>query len=276
MSTILDTFKLVDIPMNKKFPTWHNRRIGEAALGRRLDRFLIHEDPLDTLPLYRQWFGTGGSSYHLPIYLQISSPSKLPRAPYKLFTGYLKDPDFINLVTEFWRAQPPLREHRMAANFYVQLKNLSAMTKDWSRRKKLRDEQNLKDIELQIAQLTDDQGLRYLTDDTKLHLINLENQKAKILLKKEEPRRLKNRAIWLQARDGNTKFFHNFSNGRKATNTISQLPSITLPDIINLAGHFPRFVDPDEMEDMIQLVTMEELEGTLKWFKKDKSPGPDG
>jgi len=34
-------------------------------------------------------------------------------------------------------------------------------------------------------------------------------------------------------------------------------------------------VDLDSIEDLISPVTYEELEGTLKWFKKDKSPGLD-
>jgi len=50
MSMLLDSHKLSDIPMNKKVPTWHNRRTGDAALG-RLDRFLIHEDLIQKLPL---------------------------------------------------------------------------------------------------------------------------------------------------------------------------------------------------------------------------------
>lgn len=101
MSTLLDTCKLADVPMNKKLPTWHNRQTREAALGRKLDRFLIHEDLIHYIPLYRQWVSSGGSSDHLPIYLQITGPSKKPRSPYKFFTGHLKDPDYINLVTEF-------------------------------------------------------------------------------------------------------------------------------------------------------------------------------
>lgn len=30
------------------------------------------------------------------------------------------------------------------------------------------------------------------------------------------------------------------------------------------------------LSDLIQLVTMEELEGTLKWFNKDNIPGSNG
>lgn len=137
-------------------------------------------------------------------------------------------------------------------------------------------------------------------------LNNLEKQKSKLLLAKEEQWRLKSKATWLQAGDGNTKFFHNFENGKKASNTIWQLPceldgwatsshtqlakldtshfkrqfttstTINLLDIINLAGHFTRFVEPEAVEDLIQPVTMEELEATLKWFKKDRSSSLDG
>lgn len=50
----------------------------------------------------------------------------------------------------------------------------------------------------------------------------------------------------------------------------------SLPEIINLAGHFPRYLDLDGIDDLIKPVSMGELEITLKWFKRDKSPGPVG
>lgn len=133
----------------------------------------------------------------------------------------------------------------------------------------------------------------------------MENQKAKILKEREETIRLRSRALWIQAGDENTKFFHNFAKCRKVSNTIWKLPSpdgdiadnfnklahlgtthfrnlykcpreVNLLDIINVANHFPRFVEEEYVEDLNDLVSAEELEGVLKWFKKDKSPGPDG
>lgn len=53
-------------------------------------------------------------------------------------------------------------------------------------------------------------------------------------------------------------------------------PGTPLVDIIYIAGRFPIFVEPDLMQDLIKLITMGELESSLKWFKKDKSPGLDG
>lgn len=116
------------------------------------------------------------------------------------------------------------------------------------------------------------QGFAYI--EAKLHLVDLESQRSKILLDWEETRRLKSRAIWLQVGDGNTIFFHKYANGRKANNTISQIPSAldqiankhpqlaqlgishfkqllkapqgtSLAELISVAGHFPGFVGWD-------------------------------
>lgn len=35
-------------------------------------------------------------------------------------------------------------------------------------------------------------------------------------------------------------------------------------------------MEQEDEEDLVQEVNMEDLEATLKWFSKDKSPGPDG
>jgi len=43
-----------------------------------------------------------------------------------------------------------------------------------------------------------------------------------------------------------------------------------------VAGYFPRFLGEEEAQDLNSPVTLVKLEGTLKWFKKDKSPRPNG
>jgi len=53
-------------------------------------------------------------------------------------------------------------------------------------------------------------------------------------------------------------------------------PNATLIEAIRVAQLFPRFVDQVVALDLNKVVTMGELEATLKWFKRDKSPGPDG
>lgn len=47
-------------------------------------------------------------------------------------------------------------------------------------------------------------------------------------------------------------------------------------EIMHTAEHFPRFMEQEDIEDLKKEVSKEELGATIKWFKKDKSPGLDG
>lgn len=69
MTNLLEQTKFVDIPMHKLLPTWRNRRVGDATLARRLNRFIMKDSLLHQLHHYKQWVGSGGISDHSPIYL---------------------------------------------------------------------------------------------------------------------------------------------------------------------------------------------------------------
>lgn len=80
-------------------------------------------------------------------------------------------------------------------------------------------------MESALVDLSYDNNRGFLSVEAKLNLIKLANQRARILKEREETWRLKSHAIWLKARDENTRYFQNFSKGRKASNTIWQIPT---------------------------------------------------
>ena len=47
-------------------------------------------------------------------------------------------------------------------------------------------------------------------------------------------------------------------------------------DQLNIVHLFPTFLSSEEAESFSTLITVGEVEGDLKYFKRDKSPGPDG
>ena len=51
---------------------------------------------------------------------------------------------------------------------------------------------------------------------------------------------------------------------------------IDLPDIMHTTQLFNRFVELEQVDDLNASVSMGELEGVLKWFKREKILGPDG
>lgn len=50
----------------------------------------------------------------------------------------------------------------------------------------------------------------------------------------------------------------------------------TLPKVIRVAQLFHWFVDQGDAMDLNREFTRGELEATLKWFKREKNPCPDG
>jgi endonuclease/exonuclease/phosphatase family metal-dependent hydrolase len=62
---------LIDIKPTKVVPTWRNGRIGQGAVARRLDRFLVSEDLLTDIGLYRSWVEFPFISDHAPVLLTV-------------------------------------------------------------------------------------------------------------------------------------------------------------------------------------------------------------
>eukprot|EP00253_Pinus_taeda_P021516 PITA_21516 len=220
--------------MIKPLPTWRNRRIGEAALVRRIDRFVIKNQLLQLLSHYRQWVGSRGIFDHFPIYLEVTGPPIKPQAPFNFNSVGLQDPGYIEMVKNHWAQIPPSQHHSKAEGFCHNLLQLKKLTIKWNKDKQRKDNQTLSSVEADITDLTANNNRGFMSAEDKAHLIDLENKRAK------EPL------------------------------------GYNLAEIIRVAGHFPRFVDQDSVDEISAPISREELEVTLKWFQKDKSPGPDG
>eukprot|EP00253_Pinus_taeda_P016512 PITA_16512 len=260
----LEAHHLIDIPSAKPQATCRNNRTGDDSLARRLDRFLVKEKVLDLGLQIRHWVRTRGISDHLPIYLEIVGGREKPKGPFKFCSVWIKDDSYKKMISDFWRANPPGRREDSSRRFIQNLIALSKMSKLWAHNKRTQEDQTLCKIEADIVTFENNLGDIYSSEEHKDRMVSHYAERAKILKEKEESWPLRSRAIWMLEGDENTKFYHKFANGRKAINTIWQLQ--------NDQG----YVDPGEEEDLIKAVTLEELEHTLKWFKKDKSPGPDG
>ena len=63
----------------------------------------------------------------------------------------------------------------------------------------------------------------YYSVEDKIKLLSLESEKDDVLKNNEETMRLKSRAIWIDAGDNNTQFFHSYASYRRNNNTIWEI-----------------------------------------------------
>jgi len=223
ISTLLEKHQWVDIPSARIQYTWSNNCSGDHSLARRLDRFLIKEAFLNSHPHIRQWVGTGGISDHWPIFLELSDTNQRIKSPFKFNASWLKDPSYIQLVSDYWQSNPIMEREDHTVGFIRKLTKLKRISRNWAHQKRKNDDNILREAERAIASYEDSSNGTFLTQENKDLYTSLVSKRSQILKEREESWRLRSKAIWLIEGDNNTKFFHKFSNGRKAINTIWEL-----------------------------------------------------
>eukprot|EP00253_Pinus_taeda_P013898 PITA_13898 len=296
---------LLEANLIKLKPTWRNRRVGEARVAKRLDRFLINEALTAAIPLFRQWVEEWGPSDHFPIFLELAKVPPKPPAPFKFNASWLQEESYNKLFQETWIHAARGSQENKGFLFMENLKRLKKATILWAKDRKLKQNEEITKISEELQKLESIKEDGYATFESKKKIVDLEKHKNQILLAKEEEWRLKSRAIWLKAGDKNTSFFHNYAKGRKSANTIWQLMTeegreaktfealsslgvnhfkslfkdngeITIAEAIQTAQSFHRYVEEEEADSLMEPVSKEEVEGVIKSMAKEKSPGPDG
>ena len=160
---------------------------------------------------------------HLPIYLEIRKQPKKLASPFKLYFSWLKNEDVVQLIHSNWIPYQDDNGTRDAIHFTQNLIRIKKLLKEWAINKKLQDDQHIIQIEQDLKELQNKEGGGFLTQDDREKLYSLEASRTKLLMERHEVLRLKNRAIWMECGDDNTKLFQAFAKGRKQQNTIWEL-----------------------------------------------------
>lgn len=186
ISTLLEEHQWVDIPLVRIQYTWTHNRSDDHSLARRLDKFLIKEVFLTLHPRIRQWVGSGGISDHWPIFLELSDNIPKIKSPFKFNASWLKDPSYLQLVSEYWRTNPILDVEDHTAGFIRKFSELKRISRNWAHQKRLNDDNMLKEAERAIATYDDSSNGTFLSLSNKDLYTTLVSKCSQILKEREE------------------------------------------------------------------------------------------
>ena len=92
----------MDVAPSCAGPTWRNGRIGEDGISKRLDRFLISDQLISSLPRYRVWAHRCGISDHFPVLFDWLDQQSSCAYPFKFNQSWLDNEDLTQMIRTEW------------------------------------------------------------------------------------------------------------------------------------------------------------------------------
>jgi len=296
--------QLIDVQTSNGTYTWTNKRRGVHNIASRLDRFLLSDNAIHLGGDFHASILPQGGSDHWPIMLQWTRPGKHCNRPFRYEAFWSSHPNFKEVVQTAWRTFTPPEGAKMY-KFQQKLRHLKQVLKAWNKnhfgnitesRQKLEQEMSILQQTIITAGRTEE-----LADKEQSLWTALEARRSQ----EEILWRQKSRIKWLKEGEKNTKFFHRTTIQRRMHNNIAFINNSRgeklerhedmekeLRDhfqdmlkeptrsrtaaIQEVTRHIPKLITADHNRNLLQPVSMQEVEDAMAQLKDGKAPGPDG
>eukprot|EP00253_Pinus_taeda_P024539 PITA_24539 len=245
-----------------------------------------------------------GGSDHWPILLHWSRPSNCSNRPFRFEAFWLLDTKFKEVVNQAWKSFIPPAGAKMY-QFQQKLKHLKQTLKIWNRNHFGNIQESRQKLEQQMKALQQTFFLEGCTEEQIQQEQVLWNQIEERKKQEEILWRQKSRISWLKEGEKNTKFFHKSTIQRRMHNKIIFVDNQQgerveahedmekefagyFKDILkepngnrdeaiwDITQHIPKIINEDHNTQLLQPVSLKEVEEEISQLKDGKAPGPDG
>ena len=162
-------------------PTWNNHRVDDEHIGKRLHRFLVHENLVEILGNMKSCVHRTYISDHLSILLKWRMENIHWGIPFKFNRVWLEDKDYNDLVTSTWVKTGQTMEDSGMLTLTHKINIIKSRSRTWEIRKLQQMISELQEITSDISRLGNDMELKNPFQQDLEFLKTLEGKKNEIL-----------------------------------------------------------------------------------------------
>ncbi|XP_049368158.1 uncharacterized protein LOC125833012 [Solanum verrucosum] len=296
--SVIEPCGLIDIGYNGQPFTWCNQRAEEARIWKRLDRAMVNDKWLESMPQTTITHLPSVGSDHCPLLLEMTTRQDQVTRYFKFLNCWTENPNFYATVKECW-------EKEVSGNpmwsLHTKMRRLTNTLSNWSRVEYGDIFAKAKEYEEQVRG-AEETLITANTEENRSKLHNINAQYIRYLKLEQSILKQKTQLHWFKEGDANTKYFHALMRGRRRRLFIHKI-SIDEGDWIqgddNIAkeacqyfqniftGHtarisegvlqcIPRMVTQDQNQALDSIPTLDELKQVVMSMNPHSAPGPDG
>ncbi|XP_026438254.1 uncharacterized protein LOC113336795 [Papaver somniferum] len=294
--SFLRRHELCDLPLNGGLFTWSNMQIPPILC--RLDRFVVSGEWEDKFHLMAQCVLTRTVSDHSPLSLR-SGGILFGPFPFKVEIFWLEHPSFKDLMFFWWNSM--CFEGSSSFIFAKKLQMLKSILKGWSKETFGNLDKKLRELEVLIDILDKKEEVSAPISDVEiLERASHRRHYNEVLVLIAKKWKLRAKIRWHEDGERNTKMFHKIANGNRRKNAMFKLmigtEEVVCQDRIikEVTEFYEKLYTRDQEEDvdleelsfstisetqstwLEREISEDEIMSTIKSFKLNKSPGPDG
>ena len=281
--------------------TWWNGRGAEDCVFKRLDRCLGNYELQQLFPGLQITHLIKQGSDHSPLFIECLDQAPTVRKSFKFLNFWVKHESFLDTVRSNWKTEV---EGNAFMKFNSKLKNMKKVLSQWSRATFGDFFQKISNLEevIKVHERIFEESPSVLN---RAKLRQVEAELTRVYAIEEEYWKQKAGMEWFQDGDKNSKFFHNYVNGRRKMlqlkriqnnqgqwledeNEIAQealrffqeqfqqQPENRESSRFDILQHVPSMITSGQNEELVASPTKEEVKLAVFGLSSTSAGGPDG
>nr|GFA60852.1 RNA-directed DNA polymerase, eukaryota [Tanacetum cinerariifolium] len=261
---------LVEVQLEGYSFTWSHP---SATKMSKLDRFLLTEGLVSLFPHISGIYLDRHLSDHRPILLR-EVITDYGATPFRMYHSWFSLHGFEQMMTHTWNSIV-LDDRNAMVRFKKKMQFLKKKIRVWVMDQKQKQSGRIKEIKSKLSDIDKllDQG--GVNDEILLSRMDLLKQLQDIKFSDARDCMQKAKIQWAIEGDENSKFFHGIINQKRANLAIKGV----MVDGVNrsrLNFRFPNRLNHDQVAEMENPITRDEIRNAMWACGENKSPGPDG